>query len=246
MTTVQFPIYIVSIPRARARLDKILAGASGLGLDLRPIEGVDGKEIPKEQWTCFDKRGYALHNGRHALPGEYGCYASHLKALTIFLESDAPIAVVVEDDVTFPADFRERVDAILGVMPKNSIVKLTSHRRRGFRGRVTSALGDTLGRCVYGPQGSSACYIISRAAAERFLKTAGVMTLPYDRALECGWGYGTKVYVSDKDVLPFGDPDTLVGTRDDYRGSKFVQFKRVPAYLSRFYDNIARYVYAFV
>lgn len=60
------------------------------------------------------------------------------------------------------------------------------------------------------------------------------MTLPFDRALECGWGYGTHVYVTEKDFLPFGDPDTLVGTRAEYRGSKFARFKRVPAYLSSF------------
>ncbi len=246
MTTYQFPIYIISIERARARLEKMLDGASGLGLNLRPIEGVDGKAIPADQWASFDRRGFELRNGRHALPGEYGCYASHLKAIRIFLESDAPYAVIVEDDVSFSADFGARVEAIVAVMPENSIVKLTNHRRGGFRGRVTSSLGDTVGRCIYGPQGSSACYIISRGAAEHFLKTGGVMTLPYDRALERGWGYGTRVFVSDKDVLAFGDPDTLVGTRADYRGSKFTHLRRIPAYLSSMYDNIARYVYAFL
>ncbi|CUX20983.1 glycosyltransferase family 25 protein [Rhizobium oryzihabitans] len=241
-----FPVYIISIARARARLDKMLDGASGLGLDLRPVEGVDGKTIPPAEWTDFNQRGFELRNGRHALPGEYGCYASHIKALEIFLASDAPVAVIVEDDVAFTPDFSERVKAMAAIMPEKAIVKLTNHRRSGFKGRKTSALGDTFGRCIFGPQGSSACYIISRCGAERFLKAARVMTLPFDRALECGWGYGTRVYVTDKDFLPFGDPDTLVGTRAEYRGSKFARFKRVPAYLSSFYDNIARYVYAYL
>ncbi|CAH0282993.1 glycosyltransferase family 25 protein [Agrobacterium fabrum] len=240
-----FPIYIVSIARARARLEKMLEGASGLGLDLRPVEGVDGKTISPDDWRDFDRRGFELRNGRHALPGEYGCYASHIKALETFLATDAPVAVIVEDDVAFTPDFSERVKAMVAAMPDDAIVKLTNHRRKGFKARKTSALGDTFGRCIYGPQGSSACYIISRRAAERFLKTARRMTLPFDRALECGWGYGTEVYITDKDFLPFGDPDTLVGTRDEYRGSKFARLKRVPAYLSSFYDNIARYIYAY-
>ncbi|UNZ51804.1 glycosyltransferase family 25 protein [Agrobacterium tumefaciens] len=241
-----FPIYIISIARARARLEKMLSGAAGLGLDLRPVEGVDGKTVPPAKWTDFDRRGFELRNGRHALPGEYGCYASHIKALEIFLSTDAPVAVIVEDDVAFTPDFADRVNALVAVMPENSIVKLTNHRHGGFRDRKTSALGDAFGRCVYGPQGSSACYVISRGGAERFVKTARVMTLPFDRALECGWGYGTRVYVTDKNFLPFGDPDTLVGTRAEYRGSKFARFKRIPAYLSSFYDNVARYVYAYL
>jgi len=187
-----------------------------------------------------------LRNGRHALPGEYGCYASHLKTIGIFLESDAPYAVIVEDDVSFSADFGARVEAIVAVMPENSIVKLTNHRRGGFRGRVTSSLGDTVGRCIYGPQGSAACYLVSRSAAERLLKKAELMTLPFDRALENGWSYGTRVFVTDKDLLPFGNPDSLIASRIDYRGSKFTRFRRIPAYLSSMYDNIARYVYAFL
>lgn len=111
----------------------MLNGASGLGLDLRPVEGVDGKTIPPAEWTDFNRRGFELRNGRHALPGEYGCYASHIKALEIFLASDAPMAVIVEDDVAFTPDFSERVKAVAAIMPKNSIVKLTNHRRSGFR-----------------------------------------------------------------------------------------------------------------
>lgn len=240
-----FPVYIISIARARARLEKMLEGASGLDLDLRPVDGVDGKTIAPENWRDFDRSGFELRNGRHALPGEYGCYASHIKALELFLSTDAPVAVVVEDDVAFTPDFSERVKAIVAIMPDDAIVKLTNHRRKGFKGRGTSAVGDSFGRCIYGPQGSSACYIISRRAAQRFLNAARVMTLPFDRALECGWGYGTKVYVTDKDFLPFGDPNTLVATRAEYKKSKFARIKRVPAYLSSFYDNIARYIYAY-
>ncbi|MBO9657089.1 MAG: glycosyltransferase family 25 protein [Agrobacterium tumefaciens] len=240
-----FPIYIISIARARARLDKMLESASGLGLDLRPVDGVDGKSLSPNDWRDFDRRGFELRNGRYALPGEYGCYASHIKALEIFLATDAPVAVIVEDDVAFTPDFAGRIKAMITVMPDNSIVKLTNHRRSGFKGRKTTSLGDTLGRCIYGPQGSSACYLISRSAAQRFLKAARVMTLPFDRALECGWGYGTQVYVADRDFLPFGNPDTLVGTRAEYKDTKFARLKRIPAYLSNVYDSIARYVYAY-
>ncbi len=155
----------------------MLEGASGLDLDLRPVDGVDGKTIAPENWRDFDRSGFELRNGRHALPGEYGCYASHIKALELFLSTDAPVAVVVEDDVAFTPDFSERVKAIVAIMPDDAIVKLTNHRRKGFKGRGTSALGDSFGRCIYGPQGSSACYIISRRAAQRFVNAARVMTL---------------------------------------------------------------------
>ncbi|MCZ7482157.1 hypothetical protein [Rhizobium rhizogenes] len=49
------------------------------------------------------------------------------------------MAVIVEDDVAFTPEFSDRVKAMVAVMPENAVVKLTNHRRSGFKGRKTSA-----------------------------------------------------------------------------------------------------------
>lgn len=241
----KMPIYAIFIARARERMEAQQGQANALHLDFRPVQGVDGKTVPPVQWEGFSRVRSRLRAGRDILPGEYGCYRSHVAALSAFVASGEPYATIVEDDVVFVEGLEERLLAIARTMPADAIVKVTNHRHRGFRRKFTTALGDAVGRCHFGPQGSSACYVVSRQGAMRFLERASVMTQPYDKALECGWGYGTRVYVTGKDFMPYGLPDSLVGTRDDYRSSKHARLKRLPAFVMRLFDHIARFVYAF-
>lgn len=238
------PIYIVTIPRAKDRLDAIMAATADMGLDLRPIDGVDGKTVPEADWTYFNRKGFILSNGRTPLPGEYGCYASHIIAIERFLADGAEIALIVEDDVIFDETTKQKLQDIIEVTPDDALIKLTCHRRSGFRTRKQHDNGVIFGRYYFGPQGSSAAYLITRKAAQKFLKTSSKMIVPYDRAIENGWDNGLNVLNTPDDILDFGDRGTLIATMKDYRATKFGPLKRIPKYLKAAYDNVARIIYA--
>lgn len=238
------PIYIVTIARAKARLDAILTATEGFGLDLRPIDGVDGKMVPEDEWIYINRLGFLLSTGRRPLPGEYGCYASHIIAIKRFLEDGAEFGLIVEDDVTFTKDTSAQLQRIIDVAPKDSLIKLTCHRRKGFHKKVEHDNGVVFGRYLFGPQGSSAAYLISRKAAEKFLKTSSKMIVPYDRAIENGWDNRVNVLNTPDDICVFGADETLVATQRDYKATKLSQWKRIPKNIKAGYDNIARMVYA--
>lgn len=241
-----FAVYVATIERARPRLEKLLKSADGLGLDIRPINGVDGKTIDEKDWVHINRLGFNLATGRTPLPGEYGCYASHLIAMETFLKDGGDFAIIVEDDVIFEEDTRQRFEEIISVAPNDALIKLTCHRRRGFHVKKTYPNGVTFGRYLCGPQGSSACYLISRSAAQKFLKTSGKMTLPFDRAIDNGWSNGLNILNIPQDIFKFGAPDTLVGTHSQYRATKFNRILRIPSYLNSAYGNVARVIYAYL
>jgi glycosyl transferase family 25 len=239
-----FAIYIVTIARAKERLRAIIDSTKDFGLDLRPIDGVDGKTLAEKDWKYINRSRFMIRSGRMPLAGEYGCYASHLIAMEEFLKDGGEFAVIVEDDVRFDAQAKEQFEKLIAVAPKNSLVKLTCHRRCGFRAKKTFDNGITLGRYFFGPQGSSACYLISRQAAETFLRRSAKMTAPFDRAIENGWDNGINVLNTDRDILNFGEQGTMIASIQDYRSTKFHPILRIPSYLKGAYDNIARLVYA--
>jgi glycosyl transferase family 25 len=240
------PIYIVTIPRAKERLDAIFQASEGFGLDLRPIDGVDGKMVPEDEWIYVNKRGFMLNAGRIPLPGEYGCYASHIIAMQRFLNEGGEYALIVEDDVTFTKDTNEKLQRIIDVAPKDALIKLTCHRRKGFYKKAEHKNGVIFGRYFFGPQGSSAAYLISRKAAERFLAKSSKMVVPYDRAIENGWDNCINVLNTPDDIFVFGADETLVATQRDYKATKLSQLKRIPKNIKAAYDNIARIIYALV
>lgn len=241
-----FPIYILSIKRAKHRLDAIVEATKGLDLDLRPIEGVDGSLIDRKDWTAIKPIQFAINTGRIPMPGEYGCYASHIRAMETFLQTDEPVALICEDDIVLDADTKRKIENIISAMPRHSVVKLTCHRRRGFVKREENDNGVTFGRYLCGPQASSAAYLVSRSAALRFVKKHSKMCMPFDRTLEEGWRTGINILNVEADVFEFGKVGSIVNMPGGYRKSKFFPLFRIPSYLRSAYDNVARIIYAYI
>jgi len=111
------PVYLINIDRAAERLAEIRRQSDEFGFRFERIDGIDGALIPRDQWIDVDHDRFRLRHGRTILPGEYGCYRSHLLALHRFLASDDEMAVVIEDDVALDIDFLARAMAAKDAAP---------------------------------------------------------------------------------------------------------------------------------
>jgi glycosyl transferase family 25 len=242
-------IYVINLDRSPSRWERISAQAAEMGLNVIRVVAVDGAAVAPEDWIDADPRQFLQMHGRYMLPGEYGCYRSHLLALQQFGSSrggDAEIAIIVEDDIDLTADLVERARAIHQALPQAGLVKLFNHRTRGFRPKVVSARDDVVGRCLHGPQGSAACYFVTRAAARTLLKTLGVMKLPYDIAVERGWDSGVETYTVRDNLTALGPlyRQTAIAHVAQYRKTKTTRFKRIATHLFRARDYLCRLAYA--
>ena len=239
------PVYLINIDRAADRLAEIERQSGELGLRFERIDGVDGARIPREQWIDVDHRRFQRRHGRTILPGEYGCYRSHLLALRRLLANGDKMAIIIEDDVALDRDFLDRAMSAKEAAPTADLIKLVNHRWNGFHATAESPKGDIVGRCLFGPQGSTACYLITRRGAEKILRSLSVMSLPWDVAIERGWDTRMSIFTTRTNVVGFGPlrGSTMVGWRRDYRAAKSSAWRRMPAHLFRTLDFFRRIAY---
>lgn len=239
-------IYVINLDRSVGRWERMRAQAVQHGLNIVRIAAVDGQALGEGERRDFKPFRFFYHNGRAILGGEYGCYRSHLLALETFVASGDTMALVMEDDVDLNENLIPRAMAAVAAVGRNVVVKLANHRKVGFRPLIKSAEGDVIGRCQHGPQGSAACYIVTREAALTLLKTMKPIQLPYDVALERGWSTGVETYSAAENFVEFSPyrRDTTIGKRSDYRAAKPHFLLRTTAHWFRAHDQLRRWLYA--
>lgn len=237
-------IYAINLDRSFDRWTILQNKAELLGFPLVRVPGVDGTKTPPEDRIDCDARAFARNNGRTVLPGEYGCYRSHLKALAAFVETGDAVGLIVEDDIELCDDLLVRVGAAVEALPRAGVIKFASHRIVGFRRAATSKAGDEIGRTMHGPQGSGSCYAVTRAGAQKLIETLKIMAYPWDVALERGWASGVPTYATRVNVTFPMPAATTIATQALYRSVKFPWWKRFKTYGTRIVETACRIVYA--
>lgn len=155
-------IFAINLDRSTDRWETLSQTATALGLSLTSVSAVDGKLTPEAKREAVDDAAFRRNTSRLMLPGEYGCYRSHIKALNAFLTTTNDIALIIEDDVELSADLKDRVQAAFEAVSDADVIKFFNHGVVGFRKTNTSSRGEDIGRAIHVPLGSSACYALSR------------------------------------------------------------------------------------
>lgn len=110
MPTASVLYLVINLPHAEERRHSILAQGEKLGLDIRVVPAIYGKDLDLQADSCGYDRQTRLRLFTHdMLPNEVACALSHRKAIKTFLDSDASYAVVLEDDAVFDPNFNEGI-----------------------------------------------------------------------------------------------------------------------------------------
>lgn len=237
------PAYVINLERDRERWETVAASAAEHApqIVLHRVDAADGRAPEHAGREMADVPTFRRICGREMLPGEYGCYISHLKALRAFLDDGAPYGLILEDDVVFEADSSARIDAVLAVLPEFGVVKLVNHRTSMMVSLCDTPEGDTLGRTLHGPQGSAAAYLVSREGARHLLDALVPMVLPWDVALERAWDHGATVFTTRTNVLGFSEhrrKSNIAGSGYDI--VKYPWYERLGAAAARTVDYVRR------
>lgn len=185
------PIYVINLDRDVERMASLAGSLQGLGLPFERVSAVLGKEVPDWEKLVDPE----LYGARNRLPmprpGEVGCYLSHLKAMELFLRTDAAWCVILEDDVEVRPEC-VAVLAALGQQDDWDLVKLFCfHSGLPVRKRALTTdhhLVVHLTRTT-----SSAAYAVNRRGAETLLRAMKPITEQVDHALERPWETGLRV-----------------------------------------------------
>ncbi|CAN7528789.1 glycosyltransferase family 25 protein [Rhizobium rhizogenes] len=241
----QVRIYVINLDRSHERWERLRGQAARYGLTVVRVTAIDGAKIPEGDRLDFQPQQFVYHNGRKLLAGEYGCYRSHLLALQQFIDSGDKMAIIMEDDVELNERLIPRALSAMDSVCGARLVKLVNHRLVGFKPLSETTENDIVGRCMHGPQGSAACYIVNRSAAKKLLATLKPMLLPYDVALERGWSTGVETFSTLENLADFSPhrADTTIGKRVHYRAVKRHFLLRATAHWFRVCDQLHRWHY---
>jgi glycosyl transferase family 25 len=237
------PIYVINLDRSPERLMEISPQLEKFGLSFERVQAVDGKHVSEGQKALLDEKCYQSKHGKSSLPGELGCYLSHIRAIDTFLASKKPYAVILEDDAILKEGFVQGILNLLEHADRWDMVKLsgvhTGTPVSVLKLNQMHVLAIMFSKCT----GSSA-YAINRRAALAYLQGLLPMTLPYDHEFDKGWDYGIKV----RSISPFlvthneGAATTILPIGRSNR--KLTGINRWPAYQYRIKTEFERFGYA--
>lgn len=188
------PIYVINLPRDAQRWQDMAQRLAGMALPCARVDAVYGHDLsPPQRAALYDTAANRQRYFQPLQPGEIGCYASHLQVWQRLLDSGAPCALVLEDDID-PGATLPAVLQALAARPRGwDMVKLIGRDAEQPWRRWPLATGVSLIRYRRLPSLTGA-YVLSAAGARKLLAARQPFFRPIDVDLRYWWECGLQVY----------------------------------------------------
>ena len=236
---------VINLDRAVERLARISSALASLGIAWQRLPAVDGSRLsPAQRQAGLDEREFQRRRGMPSVPGELGCYLSHVEAMRRLLDSDASCALVLEDDVVPGPELMAVVQALMSHPDRWDMVKLSAVHS-GSPVRVLKLTADCWLAVMFSSCRGSSAYLVNRDAARSYLERLLPMTVQVDHVLDQGWRFGIKVRLATPP--PALHDQTVASTIAQAPGGgsrKFHWSRRLPSYLYRLGNETRRLRYA--
>lgn len=184
------PVYVINLESAVKRWANVQKIFTEAEIAFSRVAAVDGTTL---QWQPgqYSQTWYECLHGRQTNPPEIACYLSHLETLRRFLETNAEVALICEDDIKFGSDLAALLSAALEGERFWNVLRL-SGVSAGRPLKVASFYGDHSLCINIGRIKGSGAYLIDRKAAQVFTDRLLPMVVPYDHAIDREWFYGLR------------------------------------------------------
>ena len=172
-------IFVINLDRSPDRLAFMRGQAERLDFEFERVAAVNGLDVPS--WLSDE------FAGPHALlPGEVGCYASHLVAAKQVVARDLSEAVILEDDAELQPDFMALVSKAVRAAPAGwDIVHLSTVFKKSIVVVADLGEGHLLVRYTQWPA-NTAAYVLSNKGARKVL-TPQRRFMPVDIERRYAW-----------------------------------------------------------
>jgi len=189
--------FVINLENATTRWARIQETFGKTEIQFVRVPAIDGFSCRWSDRDYSEDAYYRLH-GRKTNPAEVGCYLSHIRALSAFLETDSQLALICEDDIIPGPDLVTVLSRTLAARRFWNILHLNG-LWEAHPLKVKNLCG-IYWLCVnLGRFKGAGAYLIDRKAAQIFTRRLLPMKLPYDHAIDREWFYG----LSAGCILPF-------------------------------------------
>lgn len=225
-------VWLINLDRSAARREVMDARLAAPGLPYTCFRAIDGCSEWDRLLARVDLAAFRRNVGREVLPGEIGCYASHLGVWQALLDSPYKVALVLEDDVVFHDDFLPALDLVLAARSDWDMVKLNVIRAK--QSVLRCKLGTYRLNAYVGAFTGMGAYLITRGFAQAQMAAMYPVRRPIDHALDSFDArtfrhYGLEPFPSHVDD---GNQSTITGT-GFAAVRKFPWYARLPVYGQR-------------
>ena len=227
-------VYLINLDGSDDRLREASGQLESAGVTFERVAAFDGRGLRIEEFPDYDAKGARTYMGRPLRGGEIGCYLSHLECARRFLESDAPVCIVLEDDMKLQEGFAEGVEAVLGWLARSGedwdIVNIGANRHKIYSrmfGFDAGGRHHQLTHAHYFPMTTTGL-IWSRTGADAFLREHHRIFAPVDNYMRHwqtrrnrGWAVWPALVTTtgvDSVITPATGPRRQVGDRHPLYG----------------------------
>lgn len=192
-----YQTYLINLDRATDRLERMKKEFEKTGISYHRISAVDAKNLKGDEYIVKNRYD------RDLIPGEIGCYLSHVVTLQEFLKSDAAFALIIEDDAVLPENLKKIIEETLAQYNELEekdhwdVLKLNS-RRRYIKIKDIRNTDRFIGVCGTSIPITTIAAVWTRKGAEKFLvktiKDKPLIKRPIDCELQHPWEYDLKIY----------------------------------------------------
>ena len=182
------PVFVVNLDRSPDRLASVGAGLDRLGIAWERFPAVDGRALPAE----IAARNRVVLWRRPLRLGEIGCFASHHTLWRRIVDTGLDAAVVLEDDILLDDRLPEALAVWAAADPatRPGFVRLMSLiPKAGLPGPRLGPFA-TVEAIDFSNTSGTQGYVLTAAAARRFLAAAERWTLPVDNYMDKSWLHG--------------------------------------------------------
>ena len=213
--TEELRCYVINLDSSTKRLDEFNTAFSKTNLNIERISAVDGRLIEIEAFS--DDNLCKKQMGRGLQPGEVGCYLSHKKAIEQFLSTDAPYAIVFEDDAIPNEGFEITVTTVIEKFLKhNSSAAAVNLGAMDFKysSKVLTINGKIL-RCAHRFPMLATAVLWTRHGAKTFLESALPITMPYDNFLRYLFSGTNTAFSIQPPIIRFSGIESDIAARNE-------------------------------
>lgn len=177
-------VYVINLDRSKERLSRITDRFAQVGLTFERISAVDGRHITDSSLLDYDYIRNRFNYGRKLTNGEIACYASHLRALRKFLNSDENYCLILEDDAVVDNNFSRELFSLTQKISSLDFYCVNCCNIAKYTASAHPSLSPNkeIHQAIIFPTLATGL-LWSKKGAERFVKEFSIISMPFDQAL---------------------------------------------------------------
>lgn len=189
--------FVINMAKHAERRAAMTERLGAIGLPFTFFEAVDGYALSLADCQVYDGARRRRWFGRDMTQGEVGCLMSHRAIYQRMVDEDIPVALVLEDDVMFEAEFPAVLAALLASPVRWDMVRFLGSPKIYKLGRREIAdlvPGYRLAR-IPGTHGGTHAYLMTLHAARVLLRHTQRSWVPIDTLQGRCWTTGLESLV---------------------------------------------------